>query len=281
MPLNPRAVLITDPQRAAQLFPAQPCRRCAGSGKVQRYKNVECGHCKGSASVEEPKAGVMTAVPCPECWNEAQGKSTGERQVPETIPCPAPPVGCGGQGTKSRVSEARPQTLAAAKPADWVVIGVEFPAMPIEDLKDSKFVGASAELVSCMVVRVPPGRIIARVLQSPEYSDTHGLKYGDLLELGPNHILVHTQCTQEEFEKARDGRLFEFAPQVPIPPQPGRNYITRGGNKANVWTMRNDQAGQFAIGQVAGRDTEWNMDGTARNGARDSDLVQFTEVVNT
>lgn len=277
MPLNPKAVFITDPHRAAQLFPAQDCRQCAGSTKVQRYKNVECGHCKGAAKVQQSEGGVMTAVDCPECYNTAQKKSTGQRQVPETIPCP----GCGAQGRKSRVSEARPQTLAAAKPADWVVIGVEFPTVPIEDLKDSKYVGASAELVSCMIIRVPPGRIIARVLQSPEYSDSHGLKYGDLLELGPNHILVHTQCTQEEFEKARDGRLFEFAPQVPIPPQPGRKYITRGGNKADVWTTRNDQAGQFAIGSVAGRDTEWNMDGTARNGARDADLVQFTEVVNT
>lgn len=280
MPINPKAVFITDPHRAAQLFPAQDCRQCAGSTKVQRYAETDCKTCNGSGGTktdQQDSRAAMLAGACGDCWNDAQKRSTGKRHVPEVIPCP----GCGGKGRKSRVSESRPQTLAAAKAGDWVVIGVEFPSLPIEDLKDSKFVGASAELISCMVVRVPPGRIIARVLQSPEYSDAHGLKYGELLEIGPNHVLVHTQCTQEEFEKARDGRLFEFAPQNPIAPQPGRNYITRGGNKAVVWTMRNDQAGQFAIGNVAGRDTEWNMDGTARNGARDSDLVQFTEVVNT
>lgn len=274
MPLNPKASFISDPARAAQLFPAQNCRQCNGSTKVQRYKEVECEECKGSAQVPEG-AGM---VPCPGCYNNGQKLSTGKRMVPETIPCP----GCGGQGKKSRVHESRPATLDAAKPADWVVIGVEFPAIPIEDLKDSKYLGASAELVSCMIVRRDPAstRIMARVLQSPEYSDAHGLRYGDLLELGPNHILLHTQCTHEEFEKARDGGLFNFAPLVPIPPVPGRSFTTRGGAKATVWTFRTDPAGQFAIGAVNGQDTEWNMDGSERKGLRAGDLVQFTEVVN-
>lgn len=270
MPLNPKASFIADPSRAAQLFPPQPCRQCNGSTKVQRYKEIECSTCKGTTRAGD--------VPCPDCYSNTLKVSTGKRMVPETIPCP----GCGGQGKKSRVHDTRPETLAAAKPADWVVIGVEFPAMPIEDLKDSKYSGASAELVSCMVMKKDAAttRIMVRVLQSPEYSDAHGLRYGDLLELGPNHILVHTQCTQEEFEKARDGGLFNFAPQVPIAPQRGRGYITRGGAKAVVWSFRVDDTGQFAIGSVNGIDTEWNMDGTERKGVRAGDLVQFTEVVN-
>jgi hypothetical protein len=276
MPLHPKASLIADPARAAQLFPPQPCRKCSGTAKVQRYKAITCETCRGTAEIEQGGENGLVKVPCPECWNTAQKKSLGQRAVPETIPCD----GCGGQGKKSRVHEARPATLGQAKPADWLVIGVEFPALPIEDLDDSKYIGASAELISCMIARVSPGRIIGRVLQSPEYSDSHGLKYGDLLELGPNHILVHTQCSQEEFEKARDGGLFNFAPVVPIPPVAGRTFITRGGTKATVWTSRNDQAGQFFIGQAGGRDLEWSVDGSHRQGQREFDLVQFTDVVN-
>lgn len=277
VPLNPKASLISEPARAAQLFPARPCRQCSGTTKVQRYAALECPACKGAATVQNlPTAEGVTTGSCPECWSDVQRKSTGKKMVPENIPCP----GCNGQGNKSRVTDARPSTLAAAKAADWVVIGVEFPAIPMHDV-DTKYVGASAELISCMIIRVPTGRIIARVLQSPEYSDAHGLKYGDLLELGPNHILVHTQCSHEEFEKARDGGLFDFTPVVAIPPVPGRNMITRNGSKAVVWTIRTDGTGQYAIGSVAGVDAEWSMDGMERKSRRDFDLVQFAEVVNT
>jgi hypothetical protein len=272
---------ISDPARAAQLFPPSTCRQCNGAGKVQRYGIKECESCKGTGAVQ----GLAGIVNCLDCWNDAQQKSIGKRAVPENIPCP----GCNGQGKKRRISETRPVTIGQAKPGDWVVIGVEFPAIPIADLggEAAHYVGASAELVSCMIAKHDPTstRIIARVLQSPEYSgqgsdNGHGLRYGELIELGPNQILVHNQATQEEFEKARDGGLFNFAPVVPIPPVVGRQFITRGGALARVWTTRSDQAGQFAIGEIGGRDSEWSMDGSQRQGRRDEDLVQFKEVVN-
>jgi hypothetical protein len=281
MPLNPKAAYITEPSRAAQLFPAGPCRTCSGSTKVQRYRKETCEICQGSGKGEYKPEGQPPEQPghCSACYSDFHKKSSGQRQFAESIPC----TECNGQGTKRRVNDARPQTLAAMKPGDWVVIGVEFPALPIEDASP-EYKAASAELISCMVIRCAPSAttlITARVIHAPEYTSGHGLRYGDLLQIGPNNVLVHSQCTPEEFEKAKDGGLFTFAPVLPIAPVPGREFFTRGGERATIWTTRTEGGGQFAIGKLrSGSDCEWNMDGTDRQGRRDNDLVQFTEVVN-
>jgi hypothetical protein len=281
MPLNPKAAFISDPGRATALFPATPCRQCNGAQKVQRYGTTTCADCGGSGEGEYKPDNHPADQRgfCAACYSDYLKKSTGKRAVPESIPCP----GCGGQGTKRRVHDARPQTLASLKPGDWLVIGVEFPALPVEDAS-TQYAGASAELISCMVVRASPATstiIMARVIHSPEYSTGHGLKYGDLLQLGPNDILVHSQCTTEEFEKAKAGGLFTFAPVNPMPPIPGKEFITRGGERSTVWTIRNEGQGQFAIGITkGGLNLEWNMDGTERQGRREFDLVQFAQVVN-
>ncbi len=281
MPLNPKAAYITEPGRATQLFPATTCRTCNGTTKVQRYRNDKCEACQGSGAGDYKPEGHPADQPghCADCYNVFQKKSTGTRQTAELVPC----ADCKGQGTKRRVNDARPQTLAAMKPGDWVVIGVEFPALPIEDASPA-YKAASAELISCMILRAAPAAtalITGRVIHAPEYTGGHGVRYGDVLQLSPNNILVHSQCTPEEFEKAKDGGLFTFAPVNPIAPVPGRFFFTRAGERAEVWTTRTEGGSQFAIGKLkSGLDCEWNMDGSDRQGRRDNDLVQFTEVVN-
>ena len=273
MPLLSSASLISTPDRAVRLFPPVKCHQCDGRRSVERLGRRPCEACEASGYIKD------TTEPCPECQPTRDAiKGTGVLTFPEKIPCPR----CNSSGQTHRVPEVRPTTLGGIKAGDWVRIGVEFPGLPVADTPaGSPFQNATAELISCIVASAAAGRVMARVMKAPDYPESHGLRYGDTLELSGNQILAHTVVSPEEFEKARDGGLLNSKPMSILAPEAGKAYYARNGANCVIWTKRVDASGEYFLGAAEGSTCEWHTDGAARGGRRDFDLVAPKQVVNT
>lgn len=266
--MNAHTAIIADLNRAALLFPPTTCRQCSGRKQVARLIDVICKTCEG-------KGGDA----CQDCSPAAGKPGTGKRKQIEQIVCP----NCHGIGEVRRIPSTRPATARNLKVGDWIVIGVEFTAIRPEDATEgSGIANQTAELLSCMVLRISQGIIVARVVHAPEYVQGHGIRYGEQLNLGINHILEHSPAEPDQVEKAKRAGLFTMTVNT-IAPVPGQRFYTRDGDVATIWTALNDPNGQYAIGSISASPTEsiqWRMDGTERAGNRGRDLVGLVSVVN-
>lgn len=171
--------------------------------------------------------------------------------------------------------------VGSIKRGDWVRIMVEW-----------QWQGkAPCEFITCLVSGVTPnaqGSLIkCRVLSQPDYTDKHSLRYGDDLVISPRHILIHDPMPTTAMDGK--GNYYNLTPEQlehniatllggpaePIAPTPGKQYWTRNGSIADVWTVLSDSHGDYFLGQAGGiRDIQWSTDGRHRQGNADLDIVK-------
>jgi hypothetical protein len=181
--------------------------------------------------------------------------------------------------------------LGSLKRGDWIRILVEW----------QNKAEVHCEFVTCMVSGVVrpqpiPGQfgeseallVKCRILQDPMYKANHSLKYGDDLTVGTRHVLVVDPLPTTAVDQKgntysltpaqieRNVSMLLAGPASAIPPAPGKQYWTRNGTVANIWTILQDQAGQsYFLGEAGGvRDIQWSTDGKHRQGNADLDIVK-------
>jgi hypothetical protein len=187
---------------------------------------------------------------------------------------------CDRQRAQVLIKEFSPavNTLGTLKRGDWIRALVEW----------QQSGEVRCEFLSCLVSQVTPsGLVKVRVLSKPDYTLNHSLKYGDDLTLSMQHIVVHDPMPTMAFDAKgneyaltpdqleQNIKTLLGAPAEAIPPSPGRQYWTRNGATAVIWTILQDEQGRFFIGEVGGiRDVQWFTDGKHRHGNPDLDIVK-------
>ena len=160
--------------------------------------------------------------------------------------------------------------VAQLKRGDWIRCLIEW-----QDAGEVR-----CEFLTCLVAALTPsGLVKCRVLSNPDYKARHSISYGDDLTISTKHIVVHDPMpttaadakgntyplSQEQIER---NILILLAPSAqPLAPSPGKQYWTRNGTTAQIWTMLQDTGGRYFIGEAGGiRDIQWTPEGKHRQG---------------
>lgn len=284
--------LITSLARLNDLLPPTTCRQCAGNRTVQAMEEFNCELCAGAGNrrSRHPNAPPEALIKCEVC------DGTGKKQRPKSVVCP----NCAGAGTQRRAPRQWPSTLDLIKTGDYVRIAIEFPHETMASqlaragLEQSQIpadayqASRGADVITCLVIGMPnPALVRVRIMQIPEATALHNLRYGDTILITPAHVIEHTQTPQETLVTMRNAGLLNTSPATlpTVEPRPGTSYFVRQGDRAEIWSTRTDpQTGSFvAVGRIDGgpAECEWFMSGKEKTGRTQYDLVQFENVVNT
>jgi hypothetical protein len=201
--------------------------------------------------------------------------------VSEKLTLPQNVMLCDRQRAQSLIRDFHPHIdqVGTLKRGDWIRCLIEW-----QERGEVR-----CEFISCIVSAVfqANGLLKCRVLQNPEYSANHSLKYGDDLTLSLRHIMVHDPMPTTAFDAK--GNAYPLTPEqlehnvstllggpiAPVAPVPGKQYWTRNGSVANVWTILQDTNGSYFIGEAGGvRDIQWTPEGKHRQGNADLDIVK-------
>jgi len=156
--------------------------------------------------------------------------------------------------------------MGLVKRGDYVKILLKFPEYPKES-------GNVHEFITCQISSVSPnGFLRIRIASHPQFQGAHGLRYGDDIVIQQAHVLEHDPVTSE-VAKATEHMLVDMPP---LAPEAGKEYWTRNGDTARIWTLMQDQNGQYWLGEVKGRftDVQWFTDGRNRQGDKSLDVVK-------
>lgn len=181
--------------------------------------------------------------------------------------------------------------LSRAKRGDWVRFMVQF-LLAGRPLPQN-------ETITGVVESVIPGVLKVRIESFA--AERTGLQQGELVDLFPHHVLEHISADAETLAKTElalspTEDMKEFVPGTigghanhegkkvsmdqfranmqPVSPTGPGKYLTRNGAEAVIWTAD----GSAWFGNVAGRNTRWEANGTAP-GRAEIDLVQEIAVV--
>ena|SRR5579871_5436509 len=156
--------------------------------------------------------------------------------------------------------------LGNARRGDWIRLLVDWPD---GSARSNEFLTAMVKEIT--QAQMASGLIKCRILSKPEHPEKHSLKYSDDITVSVSHVLEHSKATDDQVRTTAH-LLDDLKPMAPLA---GRNYWTRNGSEAQIWTTMQDERGVYLLGQCAGlRDVQWNQDGTHRGGMAELDIVK-------
>lgn len=160
--------------------------------------------------------------------------------------------------------------LQSVKRGDYCRIVLQFPETPAGSKNDHEF-------LTLVVREVTPGGLLkSKVASVPQFAITHGLSFSDEITISSAYVLEHYSTPADQVKQTE--RSLSTLPT--LPPANGKEYWTRNGSTATIWTDMQENGTPFKIGEVSWpggqgmRDVRWFLDGRCHTKPGDFDIVK-------